>query len=187
MPRPESIVERVAVHLLQRPVEVWAPASADAIRACEQSLGFPLPSLLKAMYLNVGNGWSAPGYGFIGVAGGRPSNLGDLATTYQEVRRGADYLKIDWPHALLPFCEWGCNVFSCVDCGNDTALVHRSEECTAYVEGYTLADFLAMWVDGVSLLDLNAGERVAAEIANPFTRKKTRVVGGRKRPAEPAE
>lgn len=181
MPEHETIIERVTAHLRERAVEVWPPASADAIRACEQSLGFSLPPLLKAVYLNVGNGWSAPGYGFIGVAGGRPSDLGDLGATYQEVRRGADYLKLDWPEQLLPFCEWGCNIFSCVDCGNDAAPVHRSEDCAADAEGYALEDFLAMWVDGVSLLDLNPVERVTAEIVNPFTRKKTRVTGGRKR------
>ena len=141
-----------------------------------------LPPLLKAMYLNVGNGWSAPGYGLIGVVGGRLSNLGDLATTYREVRRGAGYLSLDWPDALLPFCEWGCNIFSCVDCKDEAAPVHWSEECVAYAEGYALADFLAMWIDGVSLIDLNAGGRVTAEIVNPFTRKPTRVTGGRKRP-----
>ena len=96
-------------------------------------------------------------------------------------------MKLDWPDALLPFCEWGCNIFSCVERSNDAAPVHRSEECAASAEGYALADFLAMWVDGVSLLDLNAGERVTAKIVNPFTQKKTRAIGGRKRSAEPAE
>ncbi|HEX8916826.1 MAG TPA: SMI1/KNR4 family protein [Humisphaera sp.] len=150
------------------------------------SLGFPIPPLLKAMYLNVGNGWSAPGYGVIGVAGSRLSDLGDLAATYQEVLRAADYLKPEWPHALLPFCGWGCNILSCVDCREEGAVVYRSETCAAHAAGYALADFLEMWVDGVDLFNLNAGERATAEIMNPFTRKKTRVTGGRRRPSDTA-
>ena len=109
---------------------------------------------------------------------GPPSDFGDLVASYQEILRGADYSKLDWPRALLPFCEWGCNIFSCVDCRDKTAPVSRSEECAAQAEGYTLTDFLTMWVDGVGLLDLNPGERATREIVNPFTGTKARVTGG---------
>jgi hypothetical protein len=75
-------------------------------------------------------------HGIIGLRGGHESNLGNLFETYEDVKRGAAYLGIDWTEGLLPFCEWGCNIFTCVDCNDSECRVFRSEERRATEQGY---------------------------------------------------
>jgi len=46
---------------------VAAPAAPAEVDAAEAALGFGLPSLLRRLYVEIGNGGFGPGYGFIGV------------------------------------------------------------------------------------------------------------------------
>jgi hypothetical protein len=92
----------------------FPPASLRDVEAEEAALGFALPAPLRAVYLSFGNGRFGPGRGgtLIGVRGGCASDFGNLAETYAQVRRDAESEGEPWPAGLLPFCEWGCNVFT---------------------------------------------------------------------------
>jgi hypothetical protein len=128
----EDIVRQIDAHLSATArAKKCPPASEDAVRFAEASLGLNIPPLLRLIYLNVGNGGFGPGYGIIGVGGGQASNLGTLVETYDQIKKGADYLGITWSARLLPFCEWGCNIFSCVDCGDTDCQMFQSDECSA--------------------------------------------------------
>lgn len=177
----DDIVEKIKQCVLVTKLSMGAPAAEAAVEDAEAALGFTIPSLLKSLYLNVGNGGFGPGYGIIGMAGGHASDLGTLVETYNEIQKGAVYLGLNWQPGLLPFCGWGCNIFSCVDCTDENHGICTSEECHVRSERYRLDDFFLMWLNGVDILNCDGSPRETAEIINPFTRKKTRVHGARKK------
>jgi hypothetical protein len=166
-----DVIGRIAAQVRKEKTVV---ASEDSVRLAEASLGFAFPELLKSIYLNVANGGFGPGYGIIGVAGGHRSDLGNVVETFSEIKRGAAYLGLKWNPKLLPFCGWGCNIFSCVDCSSPRNLIYRSDECKARPVDYGLEDFFERWLDGEDLLGEGA-TRKAVDITNPFTGKKMRV------------
>lgn len=154
----------------------FPPASSDFIDAAERRLGFSLPPLLRRCYLEVGNGGFGPGYGIIGVEGGCASDFGNLVETYElfaEYRESEG--NCEWQRGLLPFCEWGCNMYSCVDCIDPQYAVYLSEEGVPSARGYTFDKFFEMWVSGVDLLRQDDPDTEGVEIVNPFTGKMMRV------------
>jgi hypothetical protein len=75
-----------------------------------------LPQLLSEILTEIGNGGFGPGYGLVGVEGGYAEFKGEhLAELAQEL--GALDRKI------LPICNWGCGIYSCLDCGKPEAPV----------------------------------------------------------------
>jgi len=94
------------------------PATAAGprqVRAAERALGFPLPPTLRLVLTRVGNGGFGPGGGLMGVAGGATNEDGEtIEADYRSRRRHAPGWPA-WPAGLLAVCEWGCNVYSCVD------------------------------------------------------------------------
>lgn len=102
------------------------PTSRTVVEATEAQLGFQLPDLLKALYLEIGNGGFGPGdviNTLIGLPGGALYNhamsLGDL---YISLTTPApdDPLWI-WPPQLLVFLDCGCGIFLGVDCAKSGA------------------------------------------------------------------
>jgi hypothetical protein len=180
----KDVFSRLKNHVLGGGTPKFPPAPEDAVRRAEARLAFNIPKLLRRIYLNIANGGFGPGYGVIGIEGGRPSNLGTLVDTCEQVKRGAEYLGLEWQAGLLPFCDWGCNIFSCVDCGDPLHHVFRSEECEAYPAGCTLEEFFKGWIEGAEVSAYGNEERTTAEIINPFTGKKFRITGGRKKKKE---
>ena len=95
------------------------PASPAAVARAEAALGFALPTTLRAIYLDVANGGFGPGYGVMGVEGGFTD---DQKMTVVERYRA--FLAPDpsdpewqWQATWLPFCHWGCGIYSIVDAG----------------------------------------------------------------------
>jgi hypothetical protein len=86
--------------------------------AAEGKLGIQLPELLKAAYTQVGNGGFGPDYGFIGLASGARDEDGNtLVSKYRAMRqlaKGNRHWR--WPDRLLPVCNLGCGMWSCLDC-----------------------------------------------------------------------
>jgi hypothetical protein len=89
-------------------------SEADLVRA-EAMLGFPLPSLLRRIYLEVGNG---------------AFNLSPLYESVHDLRiplvdsyvrlrsesRDDENGERRWPEKLLIIYDHGCNIYSCLDC-----------------------------------------------------------------------
>jgi len=175
----EELAQRITAHVKltqQRPIP-FPPATRRQIEEAELGLGFPIPEILKVIYLSVGNGGFGPGRGgnIIGLKGGYKGSAGDIVAEYDDFKKAAAYLGLKWRDGLLPFCEWGCNIFSCVDCTDSLNSIFLSEECDVRPEDYDLADFIEMWLNGVDILDVNSSPRESIEITNPFTRKKSEV------------
>lgn len=151
------------------------PALQSEINEAEQRLGFLIPSLLKACYLNLSNGGFGPGYGVIGVEGGYASVFGSITETYDLLKSDQEAAGLKWQQGLLPFCEWGCNIFSCVDCSRPPHVVYQFENFTASRQNYDLDKFFELWMDGVDILSYGVSdseESEEIEFTNPFTGKK---------------
>ncbi len=189
--RPYKKLRRLVIQNLVREFKAYLrdtnssvpfpPATEAVVRETEAALGFQIPTFLKRVYLEIGNGGFGPGYGIIGLKGGYPSDAGTLVEAYNGIKRAAEDDSLPWPREYLPFCEWGCTIFSCVDCANPDGNLYRCEACELTPVNYTLEEFMRMWMQGVSILDHDDGHRETKEITNPFTRKKFTVKGGRKK------
>ena len=97
--------------------ESGVPASDEAIATAENELGFPLPSLLREIYKKVSNGGIGPGYKILGVKGGHTSDEGDTISELYTILSGNDPEDPlwEWPKGIVPFCHWGCAIYSCFD------------------------------------------------------------------------
>lgn len=136
------------------PFAAASKASPTSIAEAEKSLGFSLPPLLRRAYLEVANGGFGPGYGIIGVGGGFTDDLGNsIVDLYRGFRLGdPDDPAWCWPLGGLPFCYWGCAVYSVVDAfthGNPVSLIDmEADEQGTTTAGITLprSPFLEVWL-----------------------------------------
>jgi hypothetical protein len=177
----ESLLNRIQSHLSATRATLRFPACGEVhVDAEEKILGFKIHPFLTSLYLTVGNGGFGPGYGIIGVSGGHESDLGTLARTYRQLQEGSAYFGDEWSEGLLPFCGWGCNIFSCVDCLGDNATVYQSEECREFRMNYSLEDFMEMWLAGVSILDQLGKTRGRIKAIDPVTGQRFALFGRRR-------
>jgi SMI1 / KNR4 family (SUKH-1) len=141
-----------------------APASPEAIHACEAAVGCALPPLLTALYLEVANGGFGPGYGLIGVEGGHLDGIFTLPELVEDLHslsedRGDDPSH-HWNPNWLPLCHWGCGIYSAVDARApfrvfnvwpyDKPSGEPMSACTG-ARTYLLDDWLARWLAGHDL------------------------------------
>lgn len=172
----ESLIETLREYATSRGRSLpYATTSEEAVGQAERGLGFRIPVLLKACYLRVGNGGFGPGYGIIGVEGGYASDDGNLVETHGVLKQDQESEGYEWPSGLLPFCEWGCNIFSCVDRRDLRHPVYMFEDFAVRSQGYTLDRFFELWSVGADILAYEPSEVERVEITNPFTGKKETV------------
>ncbi|MEV5210412.1 hypothetical protein AB0K35_23355 [Micromonospora sp. NPDC053740] len=124
------------------PLPPLEPASVQAVNDAERVLGYPLPPLLRRIYVEVANGGFGP---VLGVAGGCTDDLG---------RTAVDRLHPREPAGLLPIAYWGCAIYSYVDCAGQRAVMWGFDpnsglgEHSFYPEGISLVDWLDGWLNG---------------------------------------
>jgi hypothetical protein len=141
------------------------------IARAEAALGFAIPQLLRACYLEIGNGGFGPGLGVMGVEGGHQSDYGDIIRTYQQIERGMPTLGKTWQPGLLPFCGWGCATLSCVQCG-PTDQITTFKEGRVWRQHYSLADFFELWMKGIDILTYDSAVELSdLTVTNPFTKQ----------------
>lgn len=93
------------------------PVAVKDLRVAERALGFQLPELLRAIYLQVGNGGFGPEYGMVGTKGGFKLDRCSLESCYRQMLRLEKENPVwRWPERLLPLANYGCGMWSCVDC-----------------------------------------------------------------------
>lgn len=151
------------------------PTCQSTIDETERKLGFSIPNLLKHCYLRVSNGGFGPGYGVIGLEGGYASDYGNVVETFQLLKSDQESEGQEWQEGLLPFCEWGCNIFSCVDCKDPHHVIYTFEDFAVTQQDYTLDRFFELWLSGADILSYDGADVDEVEITNPFTGKKDTV------------
>ena len=179
----EALIQAVRTHLLTKQGREipFPPASIEAVEEAERALGFRIPELLKSLYLLLGNGGYGPGRlaKIVGVQGGFAASAGTLAAVYDDLRRGAKYLGMEWRSCMLPFCDWGCAMFSCVDCNDAQSEIYFCEECRTQPMGFGIEGFIQRWLRDEDLLECAQWEEKTTEMINLFTKKKMMVKGRR--------
>lgn len=125
-------------------------ASRDAVAEAEAALAYPLPPLLRRLYLEVGNGGFGPGYGVLGVSVGHRDDNGRTAVA---VRNGW----VGLPPALLPICHWGCGIYSLVDVSSTEGQMWAWDpnpvpddqlDRALFRQALTFTDWLGRWTQG---------------------------------------
>jgi hypothetical protein len=147
------------------PYIIAPPATLASIANDEQTLGFALPPLLKQLYLTIGNGGWGPFYGLLGLTGGEDEDERTAVSEYM-ARRGSTLSDISsdpnwWPEGMLPICDWGCAIFSCIDCSKSEFPMmvfdpdrHQTDGDWSddfFSEGVTFGGWIELWVEGHDL------------------------------------
>ena len=138
------------------------PATPRQVAKAEEQLGFPLPPLLRDIYLRVGNGGFGPGCGLFGLASSKPppNEFHDrtLVQTYTSFRYRSE--RVRWDEKLLPICTWGCSYFSYLDCALPQAPVmlfdedshgHGPWECAFALQAKSFEEWMRRWLEGEDL------------------------------------
>lgn len=164
----QELVERVKALVLTGPFR-WQnlapPVSKTDLVHAEALLSFRLPPLLRQMYLEVGNGGFGPGYGLYPLYNAEdPKALrsDSLLTTSLALRsmtpeefghywkHGTEEDEMElsvWPERILEVCDWGCNIYSYLDCSQPGYPVLRLDHNTA-VRRFTLeASSFRQWLE----------------------------------------
>jgi hypothetical protein len=131
------------------PRELGPPASADVIEAAEKEMGCHFHPLHERLFKEVGNGGFGPGNGLIEIPGG---SLDMEEPSMIELKRGlfSDHEKLQMP-SVVPLCDWGCGIWSCVDCKTG-AILSMSEFGLRDLE-QGLHSWFEDWTSGVNLWD----------------------------------
>jgi hypothetical protein len=139
------------------------PATAEMIADAESQLGFSLPPLLRRVY--------AASNGGFGPAGGLYP-LGDVDESLVSVHRRFA-VSGEWPDRLLLLCEWGCAIWSCLDCRTDEGLVVTSGNVEPFMttNRRSLRSWLQAWMDGIDLYAEMFEPGSTNTGINPFTKE----------------
>jgi hypothetical protein len=125
----------------------------------------------------VGDGGFGPDYGLLRLStennpltdsvirwylGLRSMTQGDIDTCW------ADEAEEDkprrWPEQLLIICDWGCNIYSCIDCSKPECPVSRQDNnisvSQSALESPSLYQWLVDWLDGTQHFNWEQAEKV---------------------------
>lgn len=187
---PNELILAVKARAPEPPLR---PVTEAAIAEAEGRLGFALPDLLRELYLHVGNGRFGPGYGLLSL-----DDVGDgeqsLVGSYLEMRCDpADVPSWKWPAGLLAFCDWGCNIYSCLDCiwvSNPVSTyeyVEDSMEDSFVPTRESFESWLRDWLAGIDVFEsvYEHAPELDRVIINPFSKATTAIRGRRPRRPRP--
>jgi hypothetical protein len=163
-PLAMRIAERVRQEPPRWPVEAYAPGviSAVALDQAERTMGLRLPPIVRELYTCVRNGTFGPGGGLLPVGGKVDWNAGltmeSCLAFLRDYGNDAGEPSWVWPAGLVPLCHWGCEIWSCADCGSDPLAVIRwdpnrigrdGEWRQAFdEEARSIGHWLEAWLDG---------------------------------------
>jgi hypothetical protein len=109
----------------------------------------------------VGNGGFGPGYGIIGLEHGKGTDEGHSTVARYHLDREGDPECPGWiwPEKLIVLCNWGCAMYSCIDCSRAEAPVVRFdpngldfERCKGWEDAFWMESdsfekWLTLWLD----------------------------------------
>ncbi len=149
------------------------PCTEEDLARAEAELDFPLPSLLRRIYLEVGDGafGLSPLYteDFNGIC------EIDLVTSYLEMQPQPckEVYALEamheedppfWPEKLLIIADWGCCMYSCLDCAHPENRILRNDNNISYdcyaVEAPSFAQWLQAYLDGTLKFDWEKTEHI---------------------------
>lgn len=166
-----------------------SPVTEEELVQAETQLGFVLPSFLRRIYHEVGNGGFGPGYGLLPLGEIPPNAVHDttsLVAGYREMRSFSqkdidEYFAEEeekpalWPERVLILCDWGCNICSCLDCSSPELPIFRMDSNENFlvewaIEAPSLHQWLEEWIDGtLARLDWEQATKISvAQLGKAF-------------------
>ena len=164
---------------LRRQWKLAPPVTEAEMLVAEAKLGFSLPPLLRRLYLEVSNGDFGPGL--------RPLDGDDSLVFWyvEEHSMTQEELDAAWgveqdgewddtpvvlPEKLLNIYDWGCNIYSYLDCSTPACPVLRNDNNISFRtfarEAQSLHEWLEAGLDGKQLfwlVDWDQAEKVTFE------------------------
>jgi hypothetical protein len=121
------------------------PATSEAVAEAEEVIGFPLPPLLRRLYLEVANGGFGPHKGILGVRGGTAQgNFADIADLYRDGPDPSGRIRA----GLVLIYDWGCTIWSLVDFRDPNGAMWCNHEGEHWPQGMNLAEWLTSTLEG---------------------------------------
>lgn len=158
------------------------PVTMNDLIEAEAKLGFPLPPLLKRLFCEVGNGGFGPGYGLFKLTLDRSVDdeyddalvdtylalhpAGNEAWSLSPGKESAEAQQpicyYEYPEQVLMLCEWGCNIYSFLDCSSPEYRVLRKDHNYSLTEHAlecpSFHQWLEAWLAGIPLFNACFGE-----------------------------
>jgi hypothetical protein len=103
------------------------PLDLKSVNEGEEHLGFPIPPLLRELFIQIGNGGFGPGYdGLFRLMGNHPRDNHAIVSTYR-MSTGPDVPEEydSWHYRHIVVAHWGCNIYSAIDCTTADGAVYR--------------------------------------------------------------
>jgi SMI1/KNR4 family protein SUKH-1 len=126
-----------------------APASEEDVRRAEAAIGYPLPPLLRRIYLELADGGIGPFSGIEGVTEGNDP-LG-LQTDWPEGPPDDPDQPPAPPRGVVFFCDFGCNMWALLDCRHPQGQMWWWDQGDRYKLHVTLPEWFAAWLAGQRL------------------------------------
>src|SRR5437764_14997110 len=114
----ERLVTRMKEFAPQRGYSWVVRLPEVELARAEALLGFPLPPLLRRIYLEVGEGAFGLSPLFLDHSNGLEMPLVDSYAGLRSESGGNEQREDQWPEKLLIIYDWGCNMYSCMDCAH---------------------------------------------------------------------
>ncbi len=144
----DDVVEAVRAARQMEPLP--SPATPEAVAEAEALIGFPLPPLLRRLYLEVANGGFGPDYGILGVRrGASHGDFEDIAELYEDGPDPSGRI----PAGLVLLHDWGCTIWSLVDFRDPAGPMWCNHEGELWPQGISLAEWVAGTEAGTITLD----------------------------------
>lgn len=140
---PERFIDMASLATFRR----YPPATVVEIREAEERLGFEIPASLRAVYEGVANGGFGPGYGLLGVGRGAVDDRGaNVERLYEDLLvPDPDDPTWVWRNGVLPFCYWGCVVYSCATADGSVVGFDEGRWVDEFVP---MEQWLTEWIEG---------------------------------------
>ena len=166
----DDLIKRVCACAESSGCEYYKPVSPATIARAESELGFALPPLIVRLYTEVANGGFGPGYGLLGLID--PCQDGDqtVVSLYRENIAAHENPEVDhtWHNGLIMLCDWGCCIYTCVDCRSEQAQIVTHDPELTWTH-WTLESWLDDWVRGVDIHARMFEPSESVMRVNPFT------------------
>ena len=179
---------RVNGYADQFPRKTPPAVSPATVAEAEAALQQAIPHLLRDAYLHVGDGVFGPGYGLLPLSTNRAAPGETVVQLYSGfITTDPDDTSWTWPTNLLPFCEWGCAIRSCLDASSPEGAVVTFDPgargpgqpmSLALAQTHSsLRQWFSDWLDGVDLWKvMYEPDPARARVGiNPFTKEKIEI------------
>ncbi|HEX7664895.1 MAG TPA: SMI1/KNR4 family protein [Polyangiaceae bacterium] len=157
------------------------PVTETELARAEQELGVRLPPLLRRIYAEVADGGFGPekSHRLYSIRSGYTGDEDTLVSLYRVFTGPTPPDVVVWPRSLVPFCDWGCAIWSCIDVRTEAASIVTADNERFFDTPHDLRSWVQAWVDRVDFWKEMFDDGPGRPGINPFTKKPIVIAGPR--------